>query len=242
MADSGSTSVADWISSIFTAGAVGVSLGTTWLTSRQRRQDMENAAQLRADEERSRQQGIVHQLSFKLATLASECLNTHRDLNPHQKSPEDLAKETDPFEIVGTFSPKVGYDDTIVRGLATDEENLLMLLKQDDYLMDFSECLARHESIRRGLLEYKSRRDVVLTLMPPPQIVNGQIISFFPAKHQMFELAPHFIPLGTLVVSSRQLSSVNVEMLARLCKEFKPMMTKHFPGLNIHSISMEPTT
>ncbi|PVX29170.1 hypothetical protein [Sphingomonas pokkalii] len=116
-----------------------------------------------------------------------------------------------------------------------------MLLKQDDYLMDFSECLARHESILRGLLEYKSRRDVVLTLMPPPQMVNGQIVSFLPTRQQMLELPPHLIPLGTMVVSSRQLSSANVEILTRLCKEFKPMMIKHFPGLNIHSISMEPT-
>lgn len=235
----GSTSLPDWISSIFTAGAVGVSLWTTWLTSRQRRQDMGAAALLRENEETSRRQGVIHQISFKLATLASEASNTHRDLNPENKSPEELAQETNFFEIVGNFSPNVGYDDTMVRRLGVDEENLLMVLKEDNFLLDFCECLARHESIRRALLEYKSRRDLVLTMLPSPKLINGKTVSYFPTEEDTLKLAPYLIPLGTMVISARQLSAVNMEMLARLCDQYKPMMSKHFPNLSIHSIGLE---
>lgn len=221
------SNLADWFSGIGSMLAVFVALGGYWWSERQKKKDDD-----------ARRQGYIHQISFKLSTLASEAAMAKKDLNPYGKTDAQLSLETDPFEIVGTFSPNVGYDDTMVRDLATDEQNLLMLLKENDFLMDFSEAVARNESIRRGLLEYKARRDAVLSMLPPPQMVNGKVVSHMLTQQQKLELSPWIIPLGTVVLSSRALAKENVELLARLCNAYKPMMTKHFPNLNIHTIEM----
>ena len=105
--------------------------------------------------------------------------------------------------------------------------------------MDYSEALARHKTIRAGLLEYKSKREAVMGMLPPPKIVDGQMVSHFLDDAEWLALAPHLIPLSSLLVSIRALSKQNTDLLARLCESYKPMMTKHFPQLNIHSIKMD---
>jgi len=214
--------MAEWVSGIGSLLAVIVALGGYWLSDRQRKR-----------EEEQRREDAAYQIGYKLSGLASEAQVIHQDLNPHGKTDEELASETDPMQICGTLQPKVGHNDTMAKDLSETEQNLLMRLKEEDFLMDFSEAFARNQSIRAGLLEYKMRREAITPLLPTPVIVNGEVVSFDLTKDQYLALQPHVIPAASLVKSMRELSKVNTEMLAGLCRKFHPMMKKHYPKLHI---------
>ena len=231
-------SLADWVSGIGSMLAVIVALAGYWVSNAHRKKDQKIAEELRTDEDAKIQQGIVHQISLKLSALASEANTNHAELIPPGRTEAELATMSDPRQLTGEFNPNVGMDLTMVRDLAVDEQNLLMLVKENDFLMDFTEALARHESIRAGILEYKAKREGVMAMLPPPQIVNGQMASHFLSDAEWLALAPYVIPLSSLLVSIRALSKQNIELLVRLCRSYKPMMTKHFPQLNIHSIEI----
>ena len=231
-------SLADWVSGIGSMLAVIVALAGYWISHAHRKEDHRIAEEARKFQETASRQGIVHQISLKLSALASEATTTHVELIPPGRTEDELAKMLDPRQITGEFNPNVGMELTMARDLAVDEQNLLMLVKENDFLMDYSEALARHESVRAGILEYKAKREAVMAMLPAPKIVNGQMASHFLSDAEWLTLAPYVIPLRSLLVSIRALSRQNVELLARLCASYKPMMAKHFPQLNIHSIEL----
>ena len=232
------SSLADWVSGIGSMLAVIVALAGYWILHAHRKGDQRIAAEVRAAEEERVRQGIVHQISLKLSALTSEANTTHADLIPAGRTEAELATMLDPRQLTGEFNPNVGMELTMARDLAVDEQNLLMLVKENDFLMDYTEALARHEAIRAGILEYKAKREAVMAMLPPPQMVHGQMASHVLTDAEWLALAPYVIPLSSLLVSTRMLSKQNIELLARLCASYKPMMAKHFPQLNIHSIEM----
>lgn len=232
-------SLAEWVSGIGSMLAVIVALAGYWVSRAQRKDDQRIAEELRTAEEVRTRQGIVHQISLKLSALTSEARTTHAGLIPPGRTEAELATMLDPRQLIGDFNPNVGMDLTMARDLSVGEQNLLMLVKENDFLMDYTEALARHESIRAGILEYKSKREGVMGMLPPPKIIDGQMASHFLSDAEWLALAPYVIPLSSLLVSVRALSKQNIELLARLCTSYKPMMEKHFPQLNIHSIEMD---
>lgn len=231
-------SLADWVSGIGSMFAVIVALAGYWISRTQRQSDQRIAGELRTAKELSTRQGIVHQISLKLTALTSEANTTHTGLIPPGRTVSELTTILDPKQLVGEFNPNAGLNLTMARDLSVDEQNLLMLVKENDFLMDYTEALARHEAIRAGLIEYKSKRAAVMGMLPPPKNIDGQITSHMLSDTEWLALAPYVIPLSSLLISMRALSKQNVELLARLCTSYKPMMTKHFPELNIHSIEM----
>lgn len=232
-------SLADWVSGIGSMLAVTVALAGYWISHVQRKDDQRIAEEHRTAEDAKTRQGILHQISLKLSALASEAGTTHAALLPSGRTEAELTTMRDPRQLVGEFNPDAGMELTMAHDLSVEEQNLLMLVKENDFLMDYTEALARHESIRAGLLEYKSKREAIMAMLPPPKIINGQMASHFLSDAEWLALAPHLIPLSTLLVSARALSKQNIELLARLCASYKPLMAKHFPQLNIHSIEMK---
>jgi hypothetical protein len=217
--------MADWVSGIGSMLAVIVALAGYWLADGQRKK-----------EANERRQNAAYQIGFKLSALASEARVILGDLNPLGKSDEELAAETNPMDVCGALQPKVGYHETSARDLSESEQNLLMSLREEDFLMDYSEAFARNQSIRAGILEYKIKREAISAKLPTPVATRGEIASFDLTKEDLLRIGPDLIAAASLVRSLRALSRINMDQLDDLGRRFTPMMTKHFPKLHIHRI------
>jgi hypothetical protein len=228
-ADGGST--ADWVSGIGSLLAVIVALLGYFLVEKKHRND-----------DLDKLQGHIYQIGYKLSTLASEAGVTLRDLRGRRILPNDLMDDDHPFLIVNSQYPVLGYEKTMVRDLSDAEQNLLMMIREEEFLMDFSECVARNDAIRSAFVEYGIRREELLAELPAPDSINGHVGSFETTAARINELMPRLIPAATLVVQSRELAARNVEMLAALCGKFKPMMDRHYPSMHVHSVEiLEPS-
>ena len=225
-ADGGS--LADWVSGIGTMLAVFVALGGYWFSEWQRRRD-----------EKQRQQDAVYQIGFKLSSLASEAHNTLIDLNPREKPLDDLMAETDPMEICGMQEASVGYDAGMVKDLAENEQNLLMRIKEEGFLMDFSEAVTRNNTIRAGLQEYKIKREAIMSMLPVATVINGQIASHDIPQEDMMRIYPTLIQAASLIQKVRTMARINVNKMRELGTRYQPMMSGHFPKLHIHKIEFE---
>lgn len=222
--------MAEWVSGVGSLLAVIVALAGYWLVERQRYLD-----------ETQRRQDAAYQIGFKLSVLSSEAAIMHEALNPLRKSDMELAEETVPMQICSYLQPKIGFDDALARNLSETEQNLLMRLKEEDFLMDFFEAYARNQSVRSGILEYNMRRDALTTSLPCPTGVEGEEISFELSSQELMTLQPRLIAAATLAQSVRALSRINTLQLARLGQKFRPMMQKHYPDLHIHALERVPT-
>lgn len=219
--------LADWVSGIGSLLAVIVALCGYWLVERHRKID-----------DRKRRQDAAYQVAFKLSALASDAQVTHKLLNPPGKTVEEWLAEENPLEICGKLPISIGGTDPICRDLSEAQQNVLMSLKEEDFLMDFSEAFARNQSIDAGLKEYARRRDAMAAMLPSSSQFQGQIGSFDLTEEQMQKIYPALIACSSLVQSMRKLSKMNVEQLTSLSEKYRPMMSKHFPKLHIHTIEL----
>lgn len=226
-----SGTIADWVSGAGSLLAVIAALYGYFLIEKQRRSDAKDITQ-----------GHIYQIGFKLSTVASEVHTALSDLNSQKLPIEELLAEKEPLWIVGGQGPASGYERSMVRDLTDEQQNLLMLVREEEFLMEFSEIVARHEAVRLGFVEYSKRRDMILAMLPDPEKWNGQIGTFGLTTTQVNAIMPHLYPTAMLMVQARQLAKINVDAVMKLCDRFKPMMDGHFPDMHVHSVGVVATT
>jgi hypothetical protein len=190
----------------------------------------------RKSEERQLRQHSAYQIGYKLATLMSDAIITHKSLIPNGATPEELRNVENPFELVSKQQPVVGFGSIMARDLTDNEQNLLMSLREENFLMDMSETFARNEAIREGLREYKLKHETITAKLPTPVETTGQVASIELTQKQMNDLWPFIMPAATLLIAMRDLSEQNLVMLRRMGQDFRPMMQKHYPDLHVHKI------
>ena len=218
-------SAADWISGIGSLLAVIAALFGYFLVEKKHRKD-----------DREKLQGHIYQIGFKLSTLASEVRTTLQDLNTRKLPLEELLAETDPFAICGSQATVIGYDSSMVRDLSDAEQNVLMLIREEEFLMAFSELVAQNAAVRRSFVEYSRRRDEIMERLPPPEKTSGQVGSFGLTEAQRLAIFPYVTPTAMLIVQARRRAKENVDAVIKLCDEFMPMMKRHFPKMHVHKI------
>jgi hypothetical protein len=218
-------SIADWFAGIATLLATGVALFSYRWIDRQRMKD-----------ERQRRQDSAYQIGYKLATLMTDAITAHKALIPNGTTLEELKKIDNPFELVSQQQPAVGFGSIMARDLTDTEQNLLMSLREENFLMDMSETFARNETIREGIGDYKLKHEAITAMLPPPIETSGQMASLELTQQQQNALWPYFMPAATLLTSMRDLSELNLVMLRRMGQGFHAMMHKHYPDLHIHKI------
>jgi hypothetical protein len=219
-------SLADWVSGIGSLLAAVIALGGYFWSGRER-----------AKEEQARQQDAAYQIGYKIASLTSDAHTTHKALFPSPTDYDDWKDESDPFKILGQQEVTIGFDGKMSRDLTEAEQNVLMRLREESFLMNYTETYARNQSISAGLAEYKVKREAVMSMLPPPEIVDGQMASHFFDEKEKLRLYPYAISAATLMQNLRRLSHMNLLMLTKLCENFQPMMKKHYPKLHIHKIA-----
>lgn len=217
--------LADWVSGIATTLATIVALAGYFWADRQR-----HAA------DRRQRQDSAYQIGYKLATLISEAATMHKALVPKGTTLDDWADVTDPFALVGAQQPVIGVSTTMVRDLSDGEQNLLMSLREEDFLMCMSETVARNQTILDALVEYKAKHEAITSKLPPPIVTSGEIASMELSQQEQNAIWPYVIPAASLLRSIRTLSAENVAMLRQMGENFHAMMRKHYPDLHIHKI------
>lgn len=195
-------SVADWFSGTATFLATVVALFSYRWADNQRKND-----------EKQRRQDSAYQIGYKLATLICDAITSHKALIPEGATLEELKKVDNPFELVGKQQPAVGFGSIMARDLTDAEQNLLMSLREENFLMDMSETFARNETIREGMGIYKLKHEAVTAMLPAPVEISGQMASVGLTQQQMNALWPLVMPAATLLTSMRDLSEQNIVML-----------------------------
>ena len=140
--------------------------------------------------------------------------------------------------ICGTQGAAIGYDASMVRDLSDAEQNALMLIREEEFLMNFSECVARNESVRSAFVEYGRRREDIVSSLPTPDVFTGETGKFELTQAEYKDLLPKLLPATSLVRNARYLAKLNVDMVAKLCEEFMPMMKRHYPNMLVHKIEL----
>lgn len=218
-------SLADWVSGIATTLATIVALGSySWADNRRKKED------------KQRRQDSAYQIGFKLASLMSDAISNNKAMYPAGTTHDDWKGKTNPFEIVGPQQPIIGTGAIMARDLTDAEQNLLMSIKEEDFLQDMTECYARNEAIREGINEYKDRHALLTERLPAPSHAQGQVASLYLTDLQVNELFPYAQPAATLIQNLRSMSQENLKMLRELGPKFHPMMNKHWPDLHLHKI------
>lgn len=220
-------SAADWVSGIGSLLAVIAALFGYFLVERKHQRD-----------DREKTQGQIYQIAFKLKLLIDESGGAVLDLKGAKIQPNEFMALDHPLAVVMAQFPTIGYDKTMVRDLSDAEQNLLMILREENFLMDFSEAVARNASIRSAFVEYCDRREELQAELPTPDSTNGEMGSFETTPQRVNELMPLIIPAAALVIRSREMAAENVKVLTALCKRFKPMMQGHFPKMHVPEIEI----
>lgn len=218
-------SAADWFSGAATFLATVVALFSYRWADNQRKKD-----------ERQRRQDSAYQIGYKLATLLCDAISGHKALIPKGATFDELKRIDSPFDLVAMQQPAIGFGSTVARDLTDAEQNLLMSLREEDFLMDMSETFARNETIREGMAEYKLKHQEITALLPTPLETSSQVATVGLTQQQSNELWPLFMPAATLLTSMRDLSEQNLVMLRKMGQGFHAMMRKHYPDLHIHKI------
>lgn len=222
-----SGTIADWVSGAGSLLAAIAALYGYFLIENQRRSDAKDITQ-----------GHIYQIGFKLSTVASEVHTVLRDLNSQGLPRDELLAQKEPLWVVGLQGPATGYDRSMVRDLTDAEQNLLMMVLEEEFLMEFSEIVARNDSVRLAFMEFSRRREELLTYLPPPEQWNGQVGTFGLTPPQALALMPKLVPAATLMIQARQLAAMNVDAVIKLCARWKPMMDGHFPKMHVHKIEV----
>jgi hypothetical protein len=221
--------VADWVSGLGSFAAALVAVGGYRWSERQRQ-----------NSEREREQAAAYQICSKLSDLASDAHTTLGSLCARENAAQFWLTVSDPIEIVSAQAPIIDTPSTNSHSLIDVEQNLLLSMKEEDFLMDYSEAVKRNEVIKRALQDYASRYQFVFSMLPKPRAIEGEAIILDSDAAELKAVYPYALQAASVVQQARRLSIQNTEVLDRLATNFHPMMTKHFPNLHIPRLEMTP--
>lgn len=190
-------------------------------------------------ENRKRDQDIAYQIVSKVGLLLNDAQATLTSLTPNGYTAQQLQAITSPFQIVGMQQPVVGFSTPMTQNLSDDERNLLLRLREEEFMMDFTECFAQNASIRDGIMEYTQRYEALQAFMPPViESKTGHQIREYQNYESMSEAYPHFYTAASLIKNLRKMALRNVSMMTDVAQRYQPLMEKHFPNLHIHKIDL----
>lgn len=200
----------------------------------------------RRKEDRKRDQDIAYQILNKVSLLLNDARTTLNTLSPNGYSAEDLQAITSPFQIVGMQQPVIGFSSSMTQNLSDAERNLLLRLREEEFMMDFTECFAQNAAVHDGIVEYTERYEALHPYFPP--VIDhwpGYQTREYQDYDSMADAYPHFYTAASLIKTVRRMALRNVRMMTDVAQRYRPLMEKHFPKLHIHTIEIvepEPET
>ena len=219
-------SQADWFSGTMSALAVMIAVGSYGYSELRRRR-----------EDNRRDIVTIRQIAIKLLRVVNGIHDIHRHVWEGVQEP--LAGGQD--ELWRRTYPLVGLQQEPGLSLDAAEINLLIEMKQPDFLMELMLLTSRYQSILSSMMEYKVRHEAIHAMLPAPVAVEGQIGRHALNEEQYLRLQPYSIQLEMLLQSVRGMTQENVEMGERLVDQFTPMTSSYF-GKPVIKIGIPKTT
>lgn len=204
--------MADWFSGTMSALAVMVAVGSYSFSEWRHRR-----------ENKQRDIVTIRQIGVKLLKVFNSSHGIHQhlwqDTKPVAEGQSELWRRT--FPLVGLqHEPGLSLDSA--------EINLLIEMKQHNYLMEMMLMTERYQSIISSMMDYRVRYEAVYAMMPPPRAMEGHVGRHALTEEQYLRLQPYSIQLERLLQSLRAMTQENVEMGERLTEQFTPMTTEYF--------------
>jgi hypothetical protein len=112
--------------------------------------------------------------------------------------------------------------------LTQAEISFLIKVKGADILMNLQDALARYDSIRFAMSEYRIRHEALFERMPTPTATNATIMTHHLTKEQHDKVEPYAIMLDALLDSVIELVGDGVEKSAHLLTQYQDVMKVYF--------------
>lgn len=204
---------ADWFSGTMSFAAVAVALSGYWISNRQRDKDLLEGDKRAAERAWWRTVQALNHTHYVLGHLRDSLAS-----DSHSAPPQFSFMRVRPL----------GLGNHTVSELAGDELNALIGAKAPDLITEISECVARYESIRYAMGEYKIRHEALFELLPTPISGDGTRYAHMLDADQKAKAMPYMIMLDTLLNDIQKLCEINVRQCEEILEKFPDAMKSRF--------------
>ena len=176
---------ADWFSGTMSFAAVVAALFGYWVVHRQRTNDV-----------REQEKRAAESVGWKVLKVYNDTATIAKHLRISLGAEQDLDFNSKKFARVRPL----GIPAKSTSDLNQEEIGILLKAKATDVLMELSDAIARYDSIRFAMQEYKSRHEALYDLMPAPVAVQeGALFTHRLNREQYERVMPYTVMLETLL-------------------------------------------
>lgn len=204
---------ADWFAGTMSFAAVAAALYGYWVVHGQRRADAKDLEKKTAE---------------TVGWKALQVFNDTATVAKHLK--ESLADVGSVSFLSHKFARvrPLGIPNRPTEYLTQAEISFLIKVRGADILMELQDALARYDSIRFTMQEYRSRHEALYELMPTPTSANGTLMTHHLDKEQHDKIVPYANMLDELLNSLIELVADGVEASAKILEDYQEKMKAHF--------------
>ncbi len=219
---------AEWVSGAASFGAVVAAVAGFYVTKHFRDEDLTARTEERTRFELAADVQLANLIGVRLFRL----MNSSHDLHRHLWAPYDgpPIEGVDSEKVWRRVLPMIGLQIEPALRLESDEVTFLVRLSEAEFMTEMILGAARLDSIVLSLQEYERQHQAIYKMMPAPLAMQGRVGVHGLTHEQLMAVKPYSEALEHLVLSLREMTQENVEKLDALCREFHPMMKRHYPS------------
>ncbi len=204
---------ADWFSGIMTALAVITAL-IAYPVARAQRQN----------QELQRDKALGRAIGWKLLKVFNSTADIDRHITERLSKREALSSASMRFFLV----EPLGIPERTFPELNLSETDFLLRAQAADLLAEIDMCIGRYVSIAHAMNEYKSRREALFELMPPPVASDGTIFTHELSQEQRDRVQPYAAMLESLLDGIIVLAHQNILRAKCAMAQYGKDMTRYF--------------
>lgn len=204
---------ADWFAGTMSFAAVAAALYGYWVVHGQRVADAKDLEKRTAE---------------TVGWKALQVFNDTATVAKHLK--ESLADVGNASFLSHKFARvrPLGIPNRPTEYLTQAEISFLIKVRGADILMDLQDALARYDSIRFSMQEYRTRHEALYELMPTPSSTSGTLMTHHLTQEQHDKVTPYANMLDSLLDGLIELVADGVEKSAHILESYQEKMRFHF--------------
>lgn len=209
---------ADWFSGTMSCAAVGAALLGYWFVHRQRGSD-----------NKDREKRAAESVGWKALKVFNDTATVAKHLKESLAADVDLGFQPMKFTRVRPL----GIPPKSTSDLNQEEIGFLLRAKASGILMELGDAIARYDSIRFSMEQYKARHEALYELMPPPVATEGTLFTHRLSKADKEKITPYAVMLDALLDSIIDLTAEGVEKSQAILMAYTEAMTSYFGKWNL---------
>jgi hypothetical protein len=192
---------ADWFAGTMSLGAVVTALMGYWVVHRQRVADLND-----------REKRVAESVGWNALQTFNDTATIAKHLKESLEADVDVRFQGRKFARVRPL----GIPSKPTADLNQEEVGLLLKARAPELLMELQDAIARYDSIRFAMQEYKSRHEALYQLMPTPIATDGARMAHELTREEHDKVTPYAVMLDVLLESIIDLVAEGVEKGASL--------------------------